>query len=94
MRLDEKEITIIKEIIKKYDPDAKILIFGSRADLSKKGGDIDILVISQKIDYKTKRNIRVELILALGERKIDIVFTDDVEKTEFIKYAYETGVEI
>ncbi|BAI79855.1 conserved hypothetical protein [Deferribacter desulfuricans SSM1] len=94
VRLDEKEITIIKEIIKKYDPDAKILIFGSRADLSKKGGDIDILVISQKIDYKTKRNIRVELILALGERKIDIVFTDDVEKTEFIKYAYETGVEI
>ncbi len=55
VRLSKNEIEIIKNTIKKYDPDAKIIIFGSRADLSKRGGDIDILVVSKKIDYNVRR---------------------------------------
>ncbi len=46
VRLTEEEIKMIRKIIKKYDPDAKIILFGSRTDLTKKGGDIDLLVIS------------------------------------------------
>ena len=94
VRLSEKEIRIIKETIKKYDPSANIIIFGSRTDLTKKGGDIDILVISNKIDYKTRRKIRVELFLKLGERKIDLIITDNPQKSEFIKVAYKYGVKI
>ena len=36
----------------------------------------------------------VDLQLALGERKIDIIITDNPEKTEFTKTAYKYGVEI
>ena len=94
IRLTEEEIKTIKNIIQKYDPEAKIIIFGSRTDLSKKGGDIDILIISKRIDYKLRRKIRVDLLLALGDRKIDIIVTDNPEKTEFTKVAYKYGVEI
>ena len=94
VRLSEEEIEIIKNAIRKYDPDAEIIIFGSRTDLSKKGGDIDILVISKKIDYKIRRKIRVDLLLKLGDRKIDLIITDDPEKTEFTKVAYKYGVRI
>jgi len=89
IRLSDNEITTIKNAIKKYDPDAKIIIFGSRTDITAKGGDIDILVVSKKIGYKEKRKIRVELILKLGERKIDLIITDNPEKSDFIKLAYK-----
>ena len=94
IRLSEEEIEIIKNAIRKYDPDAEIIIFGSRADLSKKGGDIDILVVSKKIDYRIRRKIRVDLLLRLGDRKIDLIITDDPERTEFTKVAYKYGVRI
>ncbi|HCB70622.1 MAG TPA: nucleotidyltransferase domain-containing protein [Persephonella sp.] len=85
---------IIKDAVKKYDPDAEIIIFGSRTDLTKKGGDIDILVVSDKIDYRKRRKIRVDLLLKLGERKIDLIITDNPEKSEFTKMAYKYGVRI
>ncbi|WP_457622335.1 nucleotidyltransferase domain-containing protein [Persephonella sp.] len=94
VRLSEKEIKIIKDAVKKYDPDAKIIIFGSRTDLTKKGEDIDILVVSDKIDYRKRRKIRVDLLLKLGERKIDLIITDNPEKSEFTKMTYKYGIKI
>lgn len=94
VRLTQDEIENIKNTIKSFDPEAKIYIFGSRADLTKKGGDIDILVISSKIDSQARRKIKVELFLKLGDRKIDIIVTDNPRKTEFTKIAYSQGVEI
>lgn len=94
VRLTQDEIENIKNTIKSFDPEAKIYIFGSRADLTKKGGDIDILVISSKIDSQARRKIKVELFLKLGDRKIDIIVTDNPQKTEFTKIAYSQGVEI
>ena len=94
VRLSNEEIKEIKKVIKRYDPDAKIILFGSRTDISKKGGDIDLLVISNKIDFRKKRNILVNLQLSLGDRKIDLIITDNPEKTEFTKLAYKYGVEL
>ncbi len=94
VRLSNEEIKEIKKVIKRYDPDAKIILFGSRTDLSKKGGDIDLLVISNKIDFRKKRDILVNLQLSLGDRKIDLIITDNPERTEFTKLAYKYGVEL
>ena len=49
MRITENEKTVIVEAVKTADPDARVWLFGSRADDSKKGGDIDIAVFSEKI---------------------------------------------
>ncbi|WP_457569339.1 nucleotidyltransferase domain-containing protein [Desulfurobacterium sp.] len=94
VRLTEKEITEIKKAILSVDPTAKIILFGSRTDLNQKGGDIDILVISSKIDYKARRKIRVNLLKALGDRKIDLLITSNPFENAFTKTAYKYGVKL
>ncbi len=51
--LSAKEVRAIKYTIKKYDPNVNIIIFGSRADITKKGGDIDITVKYKDINLDT-----------------------------------------
>jgi hypothetical protein len=51
-------------------------------------------VVSEKIDDNTRRMIRVELILTLGERKIDLIVTDNPSENPFTKIMAETGIEL
>jgi len=66
--------------------------------LSKKGGDIDILVISENIrsekeKFQAKMEILRNIYKKLGERKIDLIVTNKPEK-EIEKIAVEKGVRI
>jgi len=95
VRLRKKELKIIKDTTKLFDKGARIFIFGSRADVNKKGGDIDILVISNNIDWRARRKIRVEFIKNLGERKIDFIVAKKEDLTKpFVRLAMEEGIEI
>ena len=49
MRLQKSEVDAIKEAIYAFDPRAKIYLFDSRVDDTKKGGDIDLLIESNAI---------------------------------------------
>lgn len=66
--------TLFKEI---FLPNDRLWIFGSRANLAKKGGDIDLYVetyaktIDDAANMKSKFIIRLEDII--GEQKIDLV---------------------
>ena len=57
-----------------------IALFGSRVDLTSRGGDIDLYVRVQGGAQETlpqvKRNLITLLWDALGEQKIDLVFDD------------------
>ena len=94
VRLKEGEIKTIKEVIAKFDPQAEIILFGSRADPTKRGGDMDLLVVSKKIDYRQRRKIRVELLKRLGERKIDLLVVKNPKETVFSEMAYKYGVKL
>ncbi len=94
VRLKEEEIKTLKEVILKYDPKAEIVLFGSRTDPNKKGGDIDLLVVSQKIGYRERRKIRVELLKRLGGRKIDLLVVKNPKETTFSELAYKYGVKL
>ena len=94
VRLKEGEIKTIKEVIAKFDPQAEIILFGSRADPTKRGGDIDLLVVSEKINYRQRRKIRVELLRRLGERKIDLLVVKSPKETVFSEMAYKYGVKL
>ena len=56
MRLTKKEADVIRRQVILFDPDAKIYLFGSRVNDSAIGGDIDILVISDKIGWRKNKN--------------------------------------
>lgn len=93
MRINQKEQSAIVDAVKKFDNSAKIWLFGSRADNSKKGGDIDIAVLSERISRKNKYQIIYDIEKQIGEQKIDFVLSKDYSKP-FFKMATETGVRI
>jgi uncharacterized protein len=74
MRLSEYERTSIRDAVTKFLPDAQILLYGSRTDDAKRGGDIDILILTaQELDLRTKINIEATMWEKIGEQKIDIL---------------------
>ena len=50
MRLSESEQQVIKQSIYVLDKQAKIVLFGSRANDEARGGDIDLLIVSDNIE--------------------------------------------
>jgi predicted nucleotidyltransferase len=95
VRLESDEIRVIRKVVSEFDKDAEIYIFGSRVDMGKKGGDIDILVLSDRIDWRARREIRVSLIEKLGDRKIDLIVARKDEKDNpLVELAIEEGVRI
>ena len=77
MRLSEKEISAIKNNILNFDQDAKIYLFGSRTNDKAKGGDIDVLAISDKIGFNEKLKIRTGIFKEIEEQKLDLVVKKD-----------------
>ena len=55
---------------------ARLLLFGSRVDDSKRGGDIDLLVITHTLGFPDKLQILADLHQQLGDQKIDLVPDD------------------
>ena len=95
MRLDRETANAIEEEILRVVPDAKIYLFGSQVDDTKKGGDIDILVISpEKPSLSDRLKIKTEICKRIGERKIDILFYREGEKDPFFEFIFEKAVEI
>lgn len=93
VRLTPHEIEEIRSVIRSSDPMARIFLFGSRTDIVKKGGDIDLLILSSSLLERDKRNIRMNLCSSLEEQKIDIIISKD-SSSPFVKIALERGVEL
>ncbi len=91
MRLAPCEIEAIKKAVFPFDPKATIYLFGSRANDSRKGGDIDLLILSQKITVAEIISIKLKLYDSIGEQKIDILLAREIKKP-FVKIAMEQGV--
>lgn len=80
MRLIREEQAVITNAVRQADADAQIYLFGSRVNDAAKGGDIDLLVLSKKINLMTKLEILAQLHLKLGERKIDVAVYPDASR--------------
>jgi len=76
MRLEKNEISIIKSTFKEVFKKGDIYLFGSRIDDNKKGGDIDLYLVTN-YDFNKELEFRILLQEKLGEQKIDIVFSKD-----------------
>jgi len=94
MRLSNQTILILKETISRYINNPKIILFGSRVDDNKKGGDIDILVeTDENIMMKTEIKILAECEIKGIDRKIDMIFKTPFKKEQSIfKTAINEGI--
>ncbi len=93
MRLTETEKNAIRETIREFDDQARIVLFGSRADDTKRGGDIDLLILSEKLHESDRGAIRLRLHDRIGEQKIDILVAKDLSDP-FIRVALAEGVSL
>ena len=91
MRLSKTEIEAISQTVRCLDDQARICLFGSRADDQKRGGDIDLLILSDKLSEFDRGTIRLILHEKLGEQKIDIVIARDLSDP-FVRVALSEGV--
>ena len=67
-------------------PGVEIYLFGSRLDDNGRGGDIDLLLLSeQKIDTRKLRRFRLEFYKKFGWQKIDLINFTKEDNTTFKK---------
>lgn len=97
VRLSKEDIKAIKETaLNVFGKDVKLWIFGSRADLTKKGGDIDIYIevptlenwLNKKLDFLVKLQDKI------GEQKIDVIIKPYECNEDLCIEAKNTGVRI
>ena len=91
MRISDYEKEAIVCAVKGIDPDARVWLFGSRADDSKKGGDIDVGILSSKIGVMEEIEIRQQVCDKIGEQRIDLVVSKDGQSA-FFKHAVMKGI--
>ncbi len=69
-------------------------LFGSRIDDQKRGGDIDLLIISKKLDREKIRQIKFNFYDEFGEQQIDILQDNGTLDKPFNKLIYTQAVEL
>ena len=100
MRLSEKQKKAICQAARhRFGDDAQLFLFGSRVDDEKRGGDIDLYVETALQDpadmVDAKLYFLVDLRLALGEQKVDVVLNSGHTATMPIhRVAKETGIRL
>jgi len=78
--------------VNELSKDAQLYLFGSRVDDTKRGGDIDLLIVSKSLTKKDLRFIRIDFFNYFGEQKIDIVLDNGEFKNPFTKHIFKKAV--
>lgn len=97
MRLSVAQQQAILDVTREFYGDvATVRLFGSRADDSARGGDIDLLIETPlPYDEAVSRKLRflVGLAKRLGDRRVDVVVSSpDSPERSIVRVAEETGV--
>jgi predicted nucleotidyltransferase len=84
-RLSELEKNAIVKHCKSIDKKCVIFLYGSRIDLKAKGGDIDLIVISEKLKFRDKLDLLTKIKESIGDQKIDLTI---LSKSSFLKHDF------
>ncbi len=100
MRLSSEQIKAILVTFENFisSLNCEVRLFGSRVNDSLRGGDIDLLIISDSAEELEAK--RVQILTALkakpeiGDRKIDLVFAkkEDLNRIPFLIQIYPQSV--
>ena len=95
MRLGADAVAIITREVRQLDPTAEIYLFGSRADDTARGGDIDLLVVSDKIAFRDLLHLRAGILDAIGWQQLDLLVRRRDQLDEpLAATAIETGIKL
>ena len=62
MRLTANELSTIREEIGRLDPQAEVYLYGSRVDDAARGGDVDLLVVSDRLTFRDVLRLRTGIL--------------------------------
>jgi predicted nucleotidyltransferase len=95
MRLGANEAKAVGEEVRRLDPAAEIYLYGSRADDSAKGGDIDLLVVSDTLGFRDVLRLRTRILDRIGWQQLDLlVRRRDQADEPLAAIALETGIRL
>jgi predicted nucleotidyltransferase len=95
MRLGADEVQSIREEARRADPEAEVYLFGSRADDSARGGDIDLLVVSDVLGFRDLLRLRAAILDRIGWQQLDLVLRRRDQLSEpLAAAARESGVRL
>ena len=99
MRLSKFEIESITKLANHhFGSDVQVFLYGSRTSNQLRGGDIDLYIRNtngEHLDIRTKINFITDLILQIGEQRIDVVLDNPVKKSSaFFKTINQTGIQL
>jgi uncharacterized protein len=99
MRLSAFEADTIKKAIhRRFGDSSRVILFGSRTDDLRRGGDIDLLVETPATAaeaFQHKLEALTDMQLVLGERKIDMITAPPPgieDPRPIVRIARETGI--
>jgi predicted nucleotidyltransferase len=73
MRLPPQEVVALREEVARLDPAAEIYLYGSRVDDTARGGDVDLLVVSDHIGFRDLLRLRRAILDRIGWQQLDLV---------------------
>lgn len=95
MRLSPQEIETIREAVRQMDREAEIYLFGSRANDAARGGDIDLLIVSNRLGFRDMLRLRMNILDRIGWQQLDLVVRRPDELDEpLAAVARATGVRL
>ena len=95
MRLSADEVKAICEEVRRLDSNAEIFLYGSRTDDSARGGDIDLLVVSDKLGFRDVLRLRTAILDRIGWQQLDLVVRRCDQLSEpLVASARESGVRL
>ena len=95
MRIKQHQVEIIKDAARQaFGEGSRVYLFGSRADDSKKGGDIDLYVETGTENNLLDKKLKMLSLLHahLGEQKIDLVINNFTKSRLIYEVARREGV--
>lgn len=95
MRLATETVQVIRDAVLRVDPQAEIWLFGSRVNDAARGGDIDLLIVSDRISFSDEIRLRTDILDRIGWQRLDLIVRKRERLGEPIAMlARETGIRL
>jgi predicted nucleotidyltransferase len=95
MRLADHEVSAIREEVRRLDAGAEVYLYGSRVNDAERGGDIDLLVVSDSLGFRELLRLRTAILDRIGWQQLDLTIRRRDELDEpLAATARQTGVRL